>query len=357
MDISENLAEASTLSKEYYLEEGFYQKEKEFLFGDSWQAVGRADLVKNPGDFFTTEIAGEPLVIARGIDGELRALSNVCRHRGSLIVDNSGNSKSLQCPYHAWTYNLKGELMGAPEFEGVANWTKKSACLPQYRVEIWGLYVFVNLGKSKLELKEVMGEIPNDMQKRGYRWEDYQFLARTQYIVECNWKVYIDNYLEGYHLPTVHPNLYKELDYQSYRVDTFEYYSSQYAPLRPVTSATSETRRYDPNSGAKEPLYYWVFPNFLINIYPDNVHLNIILPLGVNKTLTLFDWFSVPGMEGSLEKTIAFSDQVQKEDLLICERVQKGLQSRDYSRGRYSVKRENGVHHFHRLLQKQLGHV
>jgi choline monooxygenase len=187
-----------------------------------------------------------------------------------------------------------------------------------------------------------------------------QFLERRDYTVNCNWKVYIDNYLEGYHIPVVHPGLFREIDYEQYRVDTFRYYSSSFAPIRPLKNGDviGRDRRYVRSETESKALYYWIFPNFMINIYPDNLQANIILPAGSDQTITIFEWFfREPGTpEGweSMQQSIAFSDQIQKEDIEICEMTQRGLRSRTYQQGRYSVKRENGVHHFHRLLYEFL---
>jgi choline monooxygenase len=165
-----------------------------------------------------------------------------------------------------------------------------------------------------------------------------RYSRRRDYVIECNWKVYIDNYLEGYHLPAAHPGLFRALDYAQYRVDAFRYYSSQIAPLR--------------SGSAGQALYYWIFPNFMLNIYTDNLRSNIILPLGPDRTLTIFEWFAYEGEVA--QSTIDFSDEIQQEDIAICESVQRGLRSAHYSQGRYSVKRENGVHHFHGLLAEFL---
>ena len=169
-------------------------------------------------------------------------------------------------------------------------------------------------------------------------------------MVACNWKVYIDNYLEGYHLPAAHPGLMRELDYAQYRVETFRYYSSHIAPIR--AGAGAEDRRYGFADSSRTALYYWIFPNFMLNIYPDNLSGNIILPLGPDRTLTIFEWFAYTGEVE--QATIDFSDEIQREDIAVCESVQRGLHSRNYNQGRFSAKRENGVHHFHGLLYEHL---
>ncbi|PWT93006.1 MAG: (2Fe-2S)-binding protein, partial [Acidobacteria bacterium] len=268
-----------------------------------------------------------------------------------------GNRKSLQCRYHGWTYKLDGSLFTQPEFEGVKNWDKSKICLPSFRAEEFGPTVFTNLESNSIPFAQILGNIPTEVREKGFHPESMRFVERRDYEVKCNWKVYIDNYLEGYHIPIAHPGLFRELEYEQYRVDTFRYYSSAHAPIREARDPGID-RRFVRTGAESKALYYWIFPNFMINIYPDNLQLNIILPIDHEKTLTIFEWyFQEPGTaEGweSLQQSIAFSDQVQQEDIGICEAVQRGLRSRTYSQGRFSVKRENGVYHFHRLIHEFL---
>jgi choline monooxygenase len=353
-----DLSRASTLPARWYIEPEFLQAEKEKVFWQTWQPVGRSDMVTRPGDYFACEVAGEPIVITRGSDQVLRAFSNVCRHRAGTVATGKGNRKSLQCRYHGWTYSLDGRLLAQPEFEGVNDWNKNEICLPSIKVDSWGPFVFVNLDPDSPTLLDVLGDIPKEVAQKGFDLGAMRSVERRDYIIDCNWKVYVDNYLEGYHVPIAHPGLFRELDYEQYRVDTFRYYSSQYAPIRPAKDGELQgrDRRYVRSEAEAEALYYWIFPNFMLNIYPDNMSSNIILPLGHDKTLTIFEWFfNEPGTgEGweSVQQTIAFSDEIQQEDIEICETVQKGLHSRSYDRGRFSVKRENGVHHFQSLLHE-----
>lgn len=355
MDVSDyqathDLSRAATIPARWYTDPEFLKSEQERVFGRTWQPVGYLSSVAKPGDYFACDIQGEPIVVARANDG-LRAFSNVCRHRASTIVEGSGSASVLRCPYHAWTYELNGKLLGTPEFEGVQDWDRGGVCLPQFRVETWGPFVFVNLDAKAPPLVEVWGDIPRQVEQFGCPIDRLRLSARRDYVIQCNWKVYIDNYLEGYHLPAAHPGLFRELDYAHYRVDTFRYYSSQVAPIR-VREGDGANRRYQYDTGGASALYFWIFPNFMLNIYPDNLSSNIIVPMGPDKTLTVFEWF---GYEGEIsEATIAFSDEIQQEDIRICENVQRGLHSRTYNQGRFSVKRENGVHHFHLLLHEFL---
>ncbi|MBC7813189.1 MAG: Rieske 2Fe-2S domain-containing protein [Burkholderiales bacterium] len=355
-----DLSRAETMPSRWYTDPQFLELEKDRVFWKTWQPVGRLDEVLRPGDFFACEVTGEPLVVTRGVDNQLRAFYNVCRHRGGPVALGKGNRKSLQCKYHGWTYALDGKLMNAPEFDGVNDWSKGEVCLPQVQCEAWGPFIFVNLDPEAPPLSTMYGPIADEIASKGFKIDHMRAMSRRDYYIDCNWKVYVDNYLEGYHLPIAHPGLFRELDYDQYRVDTFRYHSSQYAPIRAAKEGDVQgrDRRYIRTEDEGEALYYWIFPNVMLNIYPDNMSINIILPINHEKTLTIFEWyFEEPGTgEGweSMQQTIAFSDEIQQEDIQICETVQKGLRSRSYDKGRFSVLRENGVHHFQSLIHEFL---
>ena len=337
-----DLARATTIPSSWYTDPSVLQLEKPKVFHHTWQPVGHARQVAEPGSYLAADIAGEPVLITRAADGELRAFSNVCRHRASVVASGCGKANVLRCPYHGWSYKLDGRLHAAPEFEGVADWNPAEVCLPQMKVEVWGPFVFVNADGKAPPLTEVFGSIPQEVAELGCPIDQLHFSARRDYVIHCNWKVYVDNYLEGYHLPAAHPSLHRMLDYSQYRVEPFRWYSSQYAPIR---------------ASQEKAVYFWIFPNFMLNVYPDNLSSNIIVPLSHDRTLTIFEWFTYPGADGPAEvkpETIAFSDEIQQEDIRICESVQRGLSSSFYDKGRFSVKRENGVHHFHLLLDEAL---
>ncbi len=352
----ESLAEAGTIPSRWYTDARFLELETERLFSRHWQPVGRTEMVARAGDFFTTELAGEPLVITRSKDGSLRGFFNVCKHRAGPVASGRGNRSSLQCRYHGWTYGLDGRLLSAPEFDGVAGWNKKDVCLTPVAVAQWGPVIYANLRPAAPSLESVLGPIMAEVEEKGIPIETMSFIERRDYIIDCNWKVYVDNYLEGYHIPIAHPGLFREVDYDNYFVETLSGYSKQHAPMRPASDveALNRDRRFMRTEAEEEALYYWVFPNTMFNFYPDNMQLNVIIPLDHERTLTIFEWyFEQPGTGGgweSMQQSIAFSDEVQREDIEICETVQKGLRSRSYDVGRFSVKRENGVHHFHSLL-------
>jgi choline monooxygenase len=357
----EEVARASTLPARAYLDPAVFEAERERIFARTWQLVARADELTRVGDLKPATVLDEPILITHGMDGTLRGFYNVCRHRAAQVVLSRGNRKSLQCPYHGWTYGLDGKLQVAREMEGTENFRKDDFCLQPVRVDRWGPFIFANLDPQAPALREILGVIPDEVVAAGYDVDRMELVERRDYVINCNWKVYVDNYLEGYHVPIAHPGLFKELDYDAYRVETFRYYSKQHAPIRELKPGEEigRDRRYLRLPGSEDnALYYWIFPNTMFNIYQDNMSSNVIMPLGVDKTLTIFEWFFAqpgtgPGWE-SMQQTIAFSDEIQQEDIVLCEMVQRGLKSRSYDRGRFSALRENGVYHFQALVKEFL---
>jgi choline monooxygenase len=345
--IDPRLEHASTLSSRFYTEASVLELENRNVFARTWQLAGNAAQVREAGQFFTTTVGGEPLLVVRGNDGILRAMSNVCRHRAGPVARGEGKRPVLQCGYHGWTYSLDGKLATTPEFEGVQGFDRASCALPQFRVGIWNELVFVNLDAGLESLTEFLGELLRDMP--GHDYSGFQLARRKTWELDCNWKVYVDNYLEGYHIPIVHPGLFRELDYPNYRTETRRLYSIQVAPTR-------RPERIRTSGGDDEVRYFWIFPNLMLNVYPDNFSTNLIVPLGPGRTATHFDWYfkDPQAVTAQIDETVAFSDEIQIEDIGICEAVQRGLQSSTYEAGRFSPRRENGVHHFHCLYDEYM---
>jgi len=370
LDVNEQIECAHTLASKFYTEPAILEIEKTRIFLRTWQLVGTLShecgevngekrTIADPESYFTADVAGEPVLVVRDKQGALRAFSNVCRHRAGPIALGSGCKNILRCQYHGWTYTLDGRLIGTPDVEGVEFFDRSTMGMVPLRVEVWEQFIFVNFDAQAEPLATHLGKIPE--QARGFQFAGLQFAERRDYVINCNWKVYVDNYLEGYHIPIAHPGLMREIDYAHYRTDTYRYYSQQFAPIRAQKAEDTAERFYASGSGLQQAIYFWVFPNLMLNIYPDNISTNLIVPISQDKTLTIFEWFfhdvSDPKVQERIQRAIAFSDEVQQEDIGLCENVQKGLRSSTYDRGRYSVKRENGVHHFHMLLSEFLGGV
>lgn len=345
------LEEASTIPAPWYWDERIEALEHQQVFHRNWIAVGRADQVSAPGQFFTIELAGEPLVVVRGSDGELRAFYNVCRHHAAAVANiPCGIVQHLRCPYHGWTYGLDGSLKGTPEFAGVCNFDRANNGLLPVRVATWEQFVFVALSAETASLEKFLGDLPARIAPLSLG--NLHFFERRSYTLACNWKVYVDNYLDGgYHVPYLHKGLNSVLDYKEYTVENSEHYCLQSSPI----VASEDHASFAATRTGDRAYYYWLYPNFMINIYEGVMDTNLVLPLAPDKCLVQFDFFfaDVSGSRNSYNsESIAVSDRVQDEDVAICESVQRGLRSRAYAAGRLSVRREAGEHLFHRLLAK-----
>jgi choline monooxygenase len=337
---------ASTIPSAWYTDERIARLERERVFSNNWIAVGRTDQVESPGRFFTFELAGEPLIVIRGSDHQLRGFYNVCRHHAAAVTTlPSGVAQLLRCPYHGWTYGLDGSLKGAPEFAGVCNFDRDANGLVPVQVATWDNFVFVHLDPQAPALDSVLGDLAGRIYTSNLR-----FFTRTSYTLACNWKVYVDNYLDGgYHVPHLHKALNTVLDYSEYTIENGPNYVLQSSPMVASADATvAQTRTGDRAD------YYWLYPNFMINLYEGVMDTNLVLPLGNEKCLVIFDFFFADVTAEYKAESVAVSERVQAEDVAICESVQRGLHSRAYGAGRLSLRREAGEHLFHRLLARDL---
>ncbi len=336
---------AETIPSSWYTQSDFMQLDHEAIFLRTWQYVGHLSQIVNSGDYILATVAENPLILIRGNDGKLRAFYNVCRHRGGPLATRNGHCKVMQCQYHGWTYLLDGSLRGVPEFDRVELFDKKDYGLIPVALATWQNLLFVNLGRDPLPIEHIFSGIVERISPGNLLTK--RFVKRVTYDLDCNWKVYVDNYLEGYHLPYVHPELCNLLDYQKYSTETHSWHSLQYSPF------SGEESPYGAANG--DAYYYFVWPNFMMNILPGRLQTNLVLPLSQMKTRVIFDYFydetESPQAQKIIQDDIEYSDKVQREDIEICEHVQKGLASQAYDKGRFSVKCEQGVYHFQKLLK------
>ena len=337
---------AYTLPAVWYIDERIARLEREQVFGSNWIAVGRADQAADAGQFFTFDLAGEPLIVVRGADHQLRAFYNVCRHHAAAVATAPcGVAQHLRCPYHGWTYGLDGSLKGAPEFAGVCNFDRAANGLVPVQVARWENFIFVNLNPQAPPLESYLGELRQQISV-----SSLHFFTRKTYTLACNWKVYVDNYLDGgYHVPHLHKSLNSVLDYSEYTIENGVNYVLQSSPM-----VSSEDQSVANTRTGDRAWYWWLYPNFMINIYQGVMDTNLVLPLGQEKCLVIFDFFFADTSLESNAESVAVSDRVQAEDVDICESVQRGLHSRAYRAGRLSIRREAGEHLFHRLLARDL---
>ena len=251
---------------------------------------------RHPAQFLTANIGGEPLVIVRGDDGTLRAFFNVCRHKaGPLCTEECGTVTKLRCRYHGWTYDLAGNLRGLPEFDGVQNFAKEDNGLVPVAVAEWGPFVWVHLTPPREPVEQFLAPLPAWTASRsalnGLVW-----YARKSYDLACNWKVYVDNYLDGgYHVNTVHPALAGVLDYREYKTVPEGNTVLQSSPIKPGEGEAGRTRTGDIAA------YWWVWPNFMMNVYAGVMDTNLVLPLGVDRCRVIFDFYFDPEMKNELK--------------------------------------------------------
>jgi choline monooxygenase len=348
------LAEAFAPPAPWYTDPGIFGLEREVVFRRSWQTIGTADRVSKPGQYMTSEIAGAPILFVRGADRVLRGFYNVCRHKGAAIITAlEGQTEILRCPYHGWTYSLDGTLKGTPDFAGVKNFDAAGNGLIQLQSGSWEKWILARLDADARSLDDFLG--PNlKKQMKDLRLENFQWLERRRYTLDCNWKVFVDNYLDGgYHVPHLHLGLDSVLDYRQYTIECGERFCLQSSPIA--------NDRSDPDTAAvrkgKRALYFWIYPNFMINCYEGFMDTHLVIPRGVDRTEVIFDFYFADISDQAREKnhaSIAVSEQIQNEDTGICNSVQRGLASGAYTRGRLSFRREGGEHLFHRLLYADL---
>lgn len=338
---------AETIPASWYVDERFHDFDREAIFAEHWRYVGPVADVSEPGAYVQVEVAGNPIVIVRDKEGTLRAFYNVCRHRGGpLVMDECGHTNVLQCKYHGWTYLLDGSLRGVPKFDRAELFDRKDYGLVPATVDTWQDLVFVTLADDPPPLAEVLDGIVEQIAPM--RIDTKQFARRATYDIDCNWKVYVDNYLEGYHVPLVHPELNDMLSYRDYRTETREHYSVQSSPLQEGNES--------PYEGVGDAAYYYfVFPNVMLNVLPGRLQMNAVYPTAPDRARVIFDYYyddvESADARGRIEEDVALSDKIQQEDIEICEYVQRGLESDAYDRGRFSVEMEAGVYHFQRRLK------
>ena len=348
------LPDAYTIPAPWYTDARIAQLELQNVFSRTWQSVGRTEQVEKPGQYVTATVAGEPIVAVRGSDGILRAFYNVCRHHAMTVMNEPcGHAQHMRCPYHGWTYNLEGELRGMTEFEGVCNFDRAQNGLVPVRVELWENFIFVNLDPNAAPLRDFLGALVG--LAKPLNFGGLKFVERRSYIQQCNWKVYVDNFLDGgYHVPHMHKGLNSVLDYTNYTIENVDRCCVQSSPVavdKSSEASAAATRKGD------RAYYFWQYPNFMLNWYEGYLDTNLVIPLGADRCEVIFDFYFGDTSEAQMpyiRESMGVSERVQQEDIVICDGVQRGLSSRAYQAGRLSVRREAGEHLFHRLLAADL---
>jgi len=336
------LEKAVALDAEFYTDPQWLEFEQREIFSRNWSLVGNVEDVANPGDHIAAEVAGKPVLVVRGTDGALNAFYNVCRHRaGPLATCNGRAAKRFRCAYHGWTYELDGRLRAAPEMSNADGFDPAQQSLILVKTDVWENLVFVRLAGEEPPLAKLMEGLAARITP--INLAAMKFERREIYRVNANWKTYIDNYLEGYHVPSVHPVLNTMVDYAGYTTGLEKWNSVQ------ASSLSNSADIY----GDGPTFYCFFHPNTMLNIVSERMQTNRVIPDGPNACIIEFDYYysDAPGARERAQADRVFSGEVQEEDRIICEQVQKGLASGSYQAGRLCPDREQAVWHSHNLLR------
>ncbi len=337
---AEDQENAHTFPAEVYQSGLFDVLDKTAVLYSSWQLTAHCSQLQNPGDYVVHEIADLPVIVVNTGEG-IKAFHNVCRHRAGPLAFENGHAKTLVCKYHGWNYHLNGQLKSAPEMQTTPGFDVSQYRLPEVKTDSWQGLIFVALNSDVPPLMDLLTGIEETIKPIDI--SNMKFYRRDEFVLDCNWKVYVENYLEGYHLPHVHPGLNKLLDYKSYQIELSQWHSYQFSPLEQGGGFYGEGKAH----------YYFIYPNTMLNILPNRLQTNQILPMKNNQSKVIFDYYypDQAGIQSLIEQDQSFSDEVQDEDIMICEAVQKGLNSGSYHKGRLCMKREFALLHFQQLLR------
>lgn len=351
-----------TMPARFYLDPEIYEREKDAIFYRSWWFAGHKSRLEKPGQYITTSIHDQSIIVTRAGDGEIRAFYNVCQHRGHELVKGSGSARLLVCPYHAWSYELDGKLRAAPNTGELASFDKCAFSLKSVRVEQFCGLLFVNLDPEAKSFAELSGNLEAELRQYCPRIDDLVFAHRHNYEVASNWKVLIDNFLECYHCGPAHRDFVNLVDMQTYKSRVCGIYSSHISQAAKVNNSAFKFEKGDVDFGYAA---WYVWPNLTIWIYPGETNVSTLqmIPAGPERTLENLDWF-LPQTEPTkqLADAMAYMDEVlQPEDIGLCESVQRGLHSRGYNQGRFVIDKmlthlsEHAVHHFQKMVVDALG--
>jgi choline monooxygenase len=355
--VDPNIAKAKTIHTDFYKNAAIFEACKEKLFASSWQFIGSEEIVATNGDVqpFTLlpNYIDEPLLLTRDRSGSVNLLSNVCTHRGNLVAEKACKQVNLRCRYHGRMFGLDGKFTSMPEFKEVEDFPTEADNLHQLSLFKWRKLLFTSLDlkyRPEIFLKDMMERVS---------WmplNDFKFdasLSRT-FNIKAHWALYCENYLEGFHIPFVHAGLNSVIDYGEYATELYFPYSSLQLGLAKTNENCFELPADSPDYGKNVAAYYfWIFPNMMFNFYPWGLSVNVVEPVAIDECRVNF--YSYVWDESKLDKGAGSGlDKVEMEDEEIVENVQRGIRSRFYKHGRYSATREQGTHHFHRILSEMM---
>lgn len=351
---NDNINEAYTLPSSFYRSQLNFTQLREAAFRNSWNYCGTlgVDDAHNvlPVDILP-DLINEPLILTRDSSNAVRCLSNVCTHRGNLLVEESGQSTLLRCRYHGRCFGIDGRFRSMPGFEGVVDFPGEEDNLTSLPLNCIGPMQFVQLSEGT-DFDHQFGEMLKQMSWFDFDNLEFRQEASRAYSVNAHWALYVDNYLEGFHVPYVHPGLNVALDVEKYKVDLIHNGVLQIGYAADDESATlnfpSGSIFYSERIYA---MYCWLFPNLMFNFYPWGISLNVVEPVNLNNTKIRFLTFV---NKNEPTPDVSGIHQTELEDERIVEAVQRGMQSSFYSRGRYSPVHETAVHHFHNMIKERI---
>jgi choline monooxygenase len=356
LEIDPDIRKAATPPGWLYSSLEVFEQVRERVFVPSWQFVGDDRAPREPTELrpitLLDGLLDEPLLLARDAGGALHCLSNVCTHRGNLLVREACRKPSIACEYHGRRFELDGKLKSAPEFDGAQHFPAPSDDLARVPIASLGGLLFASLRPSHT-YEDVAGDLKQRMSWFPLRDLVFDAARSKEYAVRANWALYCDNYLEGFHIPYLHAALNAAIDWSEYTTELFPRSSVQIALAKDAQHAFDLPASARDHGQRVAAYYWWLWPNTLLNFYPWGLSINVVRPLGVDSTRVSFVTY-VANREKLDHGAGSGLDRVEHEDEAAVEAVQRGVRSRLYDRGRYSPSREQGVHHFHRLLAEAL---
>jgi phenylpropionate dioxygenase-like ring-hydroxylating dioxygenase large terminal subunit len=353
-NINKDISLAETLLSEFYTNEKYFELSKEKIFSRTWQYAcdtGEANVPGQIHPFYLLEnFLSEPIILTRDKNDRLHCLSNVCTHRGNILIEGNCIEKNITCRYHGRRFDLDGKFLSMPEFNEVKNFPSKKDNLPEIPFNTWGQFLFTSLNPVS-PAQDFIGDMCSAMSWLPLSEFFFDPSRSRDYLVKAHWALYCENYLEGFHIPYVHNSLNAALDYSSYKTVLYKFSNLQTGIAKAGEDCfdfPKDSVYFGQNICA---FYFWIFPNMMFNFYPWGLSINIVKPL--KKDLSKVSYLTYVRNESKLDKGAgAELDKVEREDEVIVENVQRGINSRSYEKGRYSVRRETGTHHFHMLIDE-----
>ena len=354
--LRDQLERGLTLPASWYSDPEVLRLEHERIFGRTWQYAGSLSQLTETGSYFTCRAGATPIVVVRTREGGLNGFVNVCRHRGHEIAEGCGRRETLQCPYHAWTYDLDGSLRAAPRSDREPGFDRADWSLRPVLVDTWGPLVFVNADLGAAPLGDTLGDLPQEMAARGLDPAGLEYRGRSRdWVINANWKIVVENFLECYHCPVAHKSFSRlvDVDPDSYRLTTSRWYSSQYGPV----PENAKHLPYQPNGEINASQFHFVFPNWTLNTLPGPPHVRLLVfnPVDAERTSTFVDGFWAPGTSDEvIDEITDFGQVVGTEDVALVESVHRGLRSNAIEQGRLLLDSEHLIQHFQLLVHDQL---